>query len=538
MDTLYIAIDYRDSLWLAIAFVAGFALQAVGLPPLIGFLLAGFVLNYFGGEPTLFLSELADMGVTLLLFSIGLKLRIKSLIKPEIWGVASLHMGVSIIVAAAFLLGLGAMGLAVFSSLDFGAALITAFALSFSSTVFAVKTLEAAGQSASRFGRIAIGVLIIQDVAAVLFLAISSGKIPSVWALLLLLLPLLRKPVLALLYRTGHGELRILIGFVLALGGAQLFELVNLKGDLGALLVGIILSGHVYSERLARSLLGFKELFLVAFFLDIGLAGIPTVDMFIAAVLLLLLIPFKMALFYGLFTRFRLMASTANRGTLILGNYSEFGLIVAAIAVNDGLLAPQWSLIVAVALSLSFLLSAILNSRTLAIYQRYRSQLKRFERPTRLPEDQPIVFGNARMIVFGMGRVGRGVYDAMEAQFPGKVLGVDHDEYVAERHHADGRKIIVGSASNFEFWDRVGDLSQIEYVMLVMPNHEAQIAAVGLIRGHGFKGRIAATAKYPDEVEALRELGVEAAFNLYAEAGTGFARHVCEKFSLQGESEP
>ena len=120
---------------------------------------------------------------------------------------------------------------------------------------------------------------------------------------------------------------------------------------------------------------------------------------------------------------------------------------------------------------------------------------------------------------------------------PGQVLGVDHDEYVAERHQAEGRKIIVGSASNFEFWNRVVDAGQIEYVMLVMPNHGAQVSAVRLIREHGYKGRIAATAKYPDEVDALRELGVEAAFNLYAEAGTGFARHVFEKFSLQGESE-
>lgn len=259
--------------------------------------------------------------------------------------------------------------------------------------------------------------------------------------------------------------------------------------------------------------------------------------MFIAAVFLLLLIPFKMVLFYGLFTRFRLMAPTAHRATFILGNYSEFGLIVAAIAVSDGLLAQQWSLIIAVALSLSFLISAVLNGRALSFYYRYQFLLKRFERQDRLPEDQPIVFGDAQMIVFGMGRVGRGVYDSMELRMPGKVIGVDHDQYLAERHQAEGRKTIVGSASNPEFWDRVVDSSQIEYVMLVMPNHQAQMTAVKLIRGHGFNGRIAASAKYPDEVEALHEMGVEESFNLYAEAGSGFARHVCEKFSLDSESE-
>jgi len=535
MDSFYIAIDYRDALWLAIAFIAGFSFQRIGLPPLAGFLLAGFTLNYLGAESSVFLNELADLGVTLLLFTIGLKLRIKSLLKPEIWGVASLHMGVSIALAGAFVLGLGMLGIAVFSQLDFSAALIVGFALSFSSTVFAVKMLEAAGQSASRFGRLAVGILIVQDIAAVLFLAVSGGKVPSVWALSLLLLPLLRKPVLAIIRRSGHGELQILFGFVLAVGGAQLFEMLNMKGDLGALIVGMILSGNLHSERLARSLLGFKELFLVAFFLGIGLTGTPTMNSLLAAGVLLLLLPFKMALFYGLFMRFRLMAPTAHRGALLLGNYSEFGLIVAAIAVSSGLLSAEWLLVIALALSFSFLISALLNSRVNALFDRYADQLKRFERPDRLAEDQPIVFENARVIVFGMGRVGRGVYDAMDAQMPGCVLGVDQDEYVNERHQADGRHIITGNASSPEFWERVRDFSHIEYVMLVMPNHKAQVAALILLRAHGFQGRVAASAKYPDEVEALQALGVEAAFNLYAEAGSGFAQHVSKQFGLNAD---
>ncbi len=530
LDSLYIAIDYRDALWLAIAFAAGFAFQLIGMPPLIGFLLAGFGLNIFGAEPSLFLSELADLGVTLLLFTIGLKLRLKSLLKPEIWGVASLHMGLSVVVASAALLGMGALGLAIFAEVTPGSALVIAFALSFSSTVFAVKTLEAAGQVASRFGRLAVGVLIIQDIAAVLFLAVSGGKVPSVWALSLLLLPLLRKPVLALLKRSGHGELEILFGFVLALGGAQLFEIVNLKGDLGALIIGIILSGHVSSGRLARSLMGFKELFLVAFFLDIGLAGVPSGEMLLAAGLLLILIPFKMALFYGLFTRFRLMATTAHRGSILLGNYSEFGLIVAAIAVSDGLLSAHWTQVIAVALSLSFFISALLNNRSAELFDCYADRLRRYERKRRLPEDQAISFGDARVVVFGMGRVGRGVYETLEAQIPGGVLGVDQDEYVVQRHQQQGRRVIYGSTSNPDFWDRVDDTGRQQLMLLVMPNHVAQMAALKLIRKHGFKGRIAASAKYPDEVEELQKMGVEAAFNLYAEAGVGFARHVGDKF--------
>ena len=65
MDALFIAIGYRDALWLTMAFVAGFAFQLIALPPLTRFLVAGFTLNFLGTKPTLFLSELADMGVTL-----------------------------------------------------------------------------------------------------------------------------------------------------------------------------------------------------------------------------------------------------------------------------------------------------------------------------------------------------------------------------------------------------------------------------------------------------------------------------------------
>ena len=298
MDIL-LSIDPRDPLWIAIAFACGFLVTLVGLPPLVGFLAAGFALGAMGAETTPLLSELADLGVTLLLFTIGLKLRVGSLLKPEIWGVATLHMAVTVAVFGAILLALGATGIALFAELNMTTAIIIAFALSFSSTVFAVKALEAAGETGSRFGRIAIGVLIVQDIAAVVFLAASSGKLPSPWAIALLGLLFLRKPLLALLRKSGHGELLILIGFVLALGGAQLFEAFSLKGDLGALFVGALLAGDSRSEELAKTLLGFKELFLVAFFLSIGLAGLPNTEVMLASVILLSLVHSKPCCFSG-----------------------------------------------------------------------------------------------------------------------------------------------------------------------------------------------------------------------------------------------
>ncbi len=532
MESLLVTIDYHDPLLLAAAFVAGFVFYRIGLPPLVGFLTAGFALGAMGAENTPLLSELADLGVTLLLFTIGLKLRVRSLLEPEIWGVATLHMLITIMVLGAILVTLGAAGLGLFAGLNLTTALILAFALSFSSTVFAVKTLEAAGESGSRFGRIAIGVLIVQDIAAVVFLAASSGKLPSPWAIALLGLIPLRKPLLLLLKHSGHGELQILIGFVLALGGAQLFEAFSLKGDLGALFVGTVLAGHSRTDELAKTLLGFKELFLVAFFLSIGLAGLPTGEMLFSAAILLLFIPFKIALFFWLFTRFRLMATTASRASLVLANYSEFGLIVAAIAVSIGWLPTEWMLVDAVALSMSFVLASIINASPNAIFVRFRPLLKHFESPERLPEDVPVDLGDAKMIVFGMGRVGTGVYDVMNARMPGSVIGVDQDDIVVARHQQRDRNVVSGNATNPEFWERVNMSPQVEYVILVMPDHNAQVTTIEQIRQQGFKGKIAATAKYPDELETLKELDVDAAFNIYAEIGTGFATLASEKFGL------
>jgi predicted Kef-type K+ transport protein len=532
MESLLLTIDYHDPLMLGIAFLAGFAFRRIGLPPLVGFLAAGFTFGAMGAVNTPLLSELADLGVTLLLFSIGLKLRVSTLLKPEIWGVASLHMLVTVIVFCAILLGLGAIGLSLFTQLDMQTAAIVAFALSFSSTVFAVKALEAGGQSGSRCGRIAIGVLIIQDIAAVAFLAASGGKLPSLWAFSLLGLLLLRKPILALLNKSGHGELLILVGFVLALGGAQLFEAFNLKGDLGALFIGAMIAGHSRSEELATSLLGFKELFLVAFFLSIGLAGLPTFEIFLTALVLLLLIPLKILLFFWLFTRFRLRATTANRSSLVLANYSEFGLIVAAIAVSVGWLPTEWMLVVAVALSLSFVFASVISANTNQIFDRLKNFLRRFEHPQRLPEDALIDLGDARMIIFGMGRVGTGVYDAMNHLMPGSVVGVDYDNLVVDMHRECGRNVVIGNGANPEFWDRVDMSHKLEYAMLVMPDHNAQVATIEQTRNYGFKGKIAASAKYPDELEKLKELGVEAAFNIYAEVGTGFASLASTRFGL------
>jgi predicted Kef-type K+ transport protein len=182
METLFASIDYRDPIWIAVAFAFGLLASRFGLPPLVGFLIAGFVLSALGAEGGAFLSEMADLGVTLLLFSIGLKLQVRELLRPAVWGVASLHMLVITGLSGGMLLLFAAFGVPPIEGLTLPAAILLGFALSFSSTVFAAKVLEEKDDVAAWYGRIAIGILIVQDIAAVIFLGASSGKVPSPWA--------------------------------------------------------------------------------------------------------------------------------------------------------------------------------------------------------------------------------------------------------------------------------------------------------------------------------------------------------------------
>ncbi|GAA5219288.1 cation:proton antiporter family protein [Corallincola platygyrae] len=515
-----------DPVVIAAAFALGLVVSRLGLPPMIGFLGCGFVLHAIGFEPSIAMEEIADLGVTLLLFSIGLKLNIKSLLKAEVWGTASLHMGITIGFFTVVLLLLGLLKISLFASLSWSSALLLSFALSFSSTVFAVKVLEDKGEMQSLYGRVAIGILVMQDIFAVVFLTFSTGKIPSVWAICLLGLPLLRPVMYRLLDRAGHGEMLILYGLMMALLlGAGLFELVGLKPDLGALIIGILLANHPKSGELAKSLFSFKELFLVAFFLNIGLQALPTWESVAIAVALCIVLVVKVALYFGLLSFFRLRARTSTLSALSLANYSEFGLIVGAIGVSNGWLDAEWLVIIAIALSLSMALASPLNIHASRLYRANKPRLHKYQRQQLLSYDSNIELSGERCIIFGMGRIGTGVYDEMHKRFGDDVLGIETDIERVNSHVAEDRKVIQGDATDSDFWEKLSS-EGIELVYLAMPNHHGNLFAAQQFQRRQFSGQVAAIVQYSDEGEELKSLGVNAVFNLYEEAGAGFADHV------------
>ena len=358
MDFEWVTIALGDVTWITLAFSLGFLASLINLPPLVGFLATGFLLNYLGFTSGETLQKLADLGITLLLFTVGLKLNLKVLIRPQVWSVTLLHISIIIALFGAAIFALALINVPLFIGLDLKLSLLIAFALSFSSTVFVVKSLEDSGEMKSLHGRIAIGILVMQDIAAVIFIAASSAKLPSPWALLLLLLIPLRPMFHHLLGKIGHGELMILYGLVLALGGAELFELSGVKDDLGALIMGLLISTHPKSSEMAKSMLGFKDLFLVGFFLTIGMTGQLSIEALIIGLLLVPFIFVKSTFIFALLTRFKLRARTSLLATLNLTNYSEFGLIVAAIGVINGWIDSEWLVVIAIAISVSFIVAS------------------------------------------------------------------------------------------------------------------------------------------------------------------------------------
>ena len=370
---------------------------------------------------------------------------------------------------------------------------------------------------------------------AVLFLTFSTGKLPTLWALPLLLALLFgRKWIKGLIGRSGHGEMIALCGLFMALViGAEGFTAVGLKADLGALFVGVLVGSHPKAKELSKSLGGLTDLLLVGFFLQIGLQGALTMQAVLWSLFLVCLLPIKSVAFFFILTRFHLRARTAWMAGLSLSTYSEFGLIVLALAVGKGWIGSDWLVAMSLSLSLSILIAAPLCRKAELLYDPISNFLKRFETKGQHPDDLPIETQGERIAIFGMGRVGVAAYRALSERFPGKVIGFDRDEEAVQEHRDNGRNVLMADATDSDFWERVQVKHNVDLVVLAMPKHSANIHAAEALKRHEYEGVVAATGKFDDEVKELRALGLDTAFNLYSEAGAGFANHVTRVFAQQ-----
>jgi predicted Kef-type K+ transport protein len=512
-----------EAIWITFAFSLGLLVKGIGLPPLVGYLAAGFLLSGLSGvtplgaEDTDALNHIAHLGVLLLLFTVGLKLKLRSVISPEVIGGSLLHFGIICV--------LFAPGIHFLAGLDWTTSLLLAIALSFSSTVLAAKVLEGKRELRAFHGRVAIGILIMQDLIALVVMSLAAGKTPSQWALLVFGLPLLRPVLYRLLDASGHDELLVLLGLLLALvvGGLG-FEAVGLSSELGALIFGAMLANHSRAQELSKSLWSVKEIFLVGFFLQIGIGGLPGWDAIVFAVIAGVVLPLKGILFFFLLLLFRLRARSGFLTSLALTNYSEFGLIVASIAL------PEWLVPLAITVALSFLFSAPLNRLAHPLYERLSRRLVRFESQQRHPDELPISLGDTRVLVMGMGRTGTAAYDWLNIT-EARLMALDSDLAKVARHQEQGRNVVYADAEDNTFWEAL-HMPSVEAVVLAMSDIEAKLIAARMLRKLGFKGYIVAHTMYADEAESICKAGADDAYLTMSETGVALASHLLDKIPV------
>lgn len=533
-------------IYLIAALLGGIAARLLRLPPLLGFLLAGFVLAAFGIEEHPLIQVLANVGVTLMLFGVGLHIDVGQLVRREVWLTAVVQSGLMTLVGVGFLSVLTTMGIGLLAGTNVEVWAMVALALSFSSTVFVIKVLEERGDARSRYGQIAIGILVMQDLIAVLFLAATTGVAPSLWSLGLFLLVPARRLIIPVLERLGHGEMVVLLAVFLAMDpGYILFESVGLKGDLGAVAMGMLFSSHPKSHELARSIFSLKELLLVAFFLSIGLSGLPTWSQVGLGLLLLLLLFGQTLLYFLLVSWSKMRRRTAVLNALVMANNSEFALIIAATVVSGGLLGKEWLTTISVAVAASFVVGTFLNMWANEIADFVEKRWPDKDPSKLVPDERPLELGDTQALVLGMGRVGRACYLKLQ-ESNRVVVGIEHDDEKAHELMENKFNVLVGDATDVNLWRRVVDAPELRKVVLAMPYHEANLDALKLVRARGFQGRVVAICHWLAEGEVLKQHGADEVVHLYAGAGAALADAVMgdcaiiEKISqeerlLQGE---
>ncbi|MCQ8127423.1 cation:proton antiporter domain-containing protein [Methylomonas rivi] len=506
-----------ELVWIGSAYLMGLIASRLLFPPLVGYLIAGYALHASGFTTFTAIPHIADIGIELLLFTVGLKIKPRSLIRSEVLSVGGWHLLIVTAVSALMFFWLGK---------QITGGLVLGVSLAFSSTVLAIKVLEDNGELSSFHGRDVLSILILQDMIAIALLAFTDDHQPTPWALELLLIPFLRPVAYRLLEASRNAELRLLLGVTMALAGGVFAEHLDISADIGALLTGIMLGGHSKTEDIAHKLWGLKELFLVAFFLQIGLNNLPTQQQALTALALLAWLPLQGGLFFFLFIVAGLRARTAFVSSLALTTYSEFALITTESVVNSSLLGPEWQPIISLAVAGSLAIAAPLNRYSHILFAWLEPVLTRFERKKRQPhlDRIPESLGAAEWLVVGMGRTGVSAYAALHAQEK-RVVGLDADPTVVEIHLAQNRRVIYGDSEDTELWSGL-PLDKVKGVILTLPQFSLRCSAVTQLRQRGFRGKIGTIGYYDDEQEELMRLGADFVIHPLIEAGNQMARQM------------
>ena len=538
-----------------LAFIFGALAQKLRLSPLVGYLLAGVVAGPFTpgfvGDQTL-APQLAEIGVILLMFGVGLHFSMRDLLDVKAIAVP----GAVVQIAVATLLG---MGLAHFLGWSIGAGLVFGLALSVASTVVLLRALEERRLVETNRGRIAVGWLVVEDLAMVLALVLlpafadvlrgDAGDSVSVWAALFktfakvggfvaVMLIVGRRVIPWILERvagTGSRELFTLCVLAIALGVAfGSAAMFGVSFALGAFFAGMLLNESEFSHQAANETLPLRDAFAVLFFVSVGMLFDPMIlvqqPLQVLATFLIIVIGKSVAA-YAIVRAFGKPNSTALLISTSLAQIGEFSFILAGLGLELKILPKEGQdLILAGAL-----LSIIVNPLLFTWLDRREAREAAARVP--VPEEHvlpPIPEGlHDHTILIGYGRVGSELGRLLSEKGVPLVVIEGEDDRV-DRARAAGIPTVNGHAAN----ERVLQEAQPQNahtVMIAIPNALEAGEVIAKLRQINPSLTIVARAHSDAEVKHLLQHGADGAVMAERELAHSLAEMVLASPVYRGD---
>ncbi len=507
---------------LMLAGVIGVVALKLRQPLIIGYIIAGILvgpaaLNWVSGGSELKL--LSSVGISVLLFVVGLKLDV-SLIRSV--GPVALATGLGQIVFTSL------FGFLIALALGYAAvpALYIAVCLTFSSTIIIVKLLSDKREIDSLHGRIAVGFLVVQDIAVILAMILltsfnlqGGGGIAGQAIRLLLVgsafvlgtAATMRWVMPPLLGRLAQNqELLVLFAVAWAVGLAALADVVGFSKEVGAFLGGVSIASTAYREAIASRLTGLRDFLLLFFFIDLGsglnvsAAGLQLGPALVLSAFVLVGNPLIVVAIMGAMGYRRRTGLLAG---LTVAQISEFSLILAALGLQLGQLGEgQVSLITLVGV-ITIALSTYMILGSERLYGWLKEPLRVFERATPFSELGTRTSGPVRVdvILLGLGRFGSAIVRQLQPHNLA-ILGIDFDPQALRLASAQGLPVQYGDSEDPEFTASL-PLSSATVVVSTLPSLESNAAIRHGLESAGFRGHFIATAHDETEVVKLEWLG-------------------------------
>lgn len=514
------------ALILGISALLGFVATQLKQPLIVAFIAVGILVGPSGLDLVASheqLHLLAEMGIAILLFVVGLKLDLHLI---RTMGPVALATGLGQVLFTsvfgffiALALGMSAIG-----------ALYVAVALTFSSTIIIVKLLSDKREIDSLHGRIAIGFLIVQDIAVVLAMilltAIGAGGesgnllvaglgVVVKGIILLAAIGLLMRYVLPRLMDQVARSQELLLLFsiawavLLATGG----EVLGFSKEVGAFLAGISLATTPYREAISSRLVSLRDFLLLFFFinlgsqLDLSVLGAQIGAALIFSAFVLIGNPIIVMIIMGIMGYRKRTGFLAG---LTVAQISEFSLILAALGLSLGHIDQETMGLVTLVGLITIGLSTYMIIYSHQLYERISPFLSIFER--RIPhrerdEDSQDHNEEADVILFGLGRYGRNIASNLLARGK-KVLGVDFDPQIVSECRRKGLPVRYGDAEDPEILEHL-PLHSTQWVVNATPGREANLTLLKALRAHGFSGKVVLTAHSHTEADMYREAGAD-----------------------------